>query len=71
MKLYDNAIYLNNSLDDETKRLLKLARNLLEPLCEYTNIQFSYNNDEDYAAFADSIFCDILDEIDYFEEIRV
>ena len=71
MKLYDNLIYLNCSLDDETKRALKLARNLLNPIHEYAENQSGYNDDESYAIFADEMFCNILDEIDYFEEIRV
>lgn len=58
LKLYDNAIYLNDASEEEVKKLLKLGRSLVEQIDYYTPIGVS------------SLY-DLSEIIENFKEIRV
>ena len=36
LKLYDNAIYLNDVSEEDIKRLLKLSRSILDSIYDFT-----------------------------------
>jgi len=69
LKLYDNAIYLDDASKEEVKNLLKLGKQLVEQIDEHNfRNSFSVSKENDYMR-------DVLHElhatIDNFKELRI
>ena len=81
LKLYDNAIYLNDVSEEDIKRLLKLSRSILDSIYDFTKAtNYGWGRyeffEEDDLRFSTMHHIgislnEILDTIKDFKEIRV
>lgn len=81
LKLYDNAIYLNDASEEEVKKLLKLSRSILDSIYDFTKAtnygwgRYESFEEDDLSFSTIHHICislnEILDTIKDFKEIRV
>ena len=81
LKLYDNAIYLNDVSEEDIKRLLKLSRSILDSIYDFTKAtnygwgRYEFFEEDDLSFSTIHHICislnEILDTIKDSKEIRV
>lgn len=72
LKLYDNAIYLNDASDEEVKKLLKLSRFVIDSVYDLaSNCKYNRGRLDFTVGYIFDSLCEILDTIEDYKEIRV
>lgn len=74
LKLYDNAIYLNDASEEEVKKLLKLGRLLVEQLeavPEYRRDLYKHQGPSAEYVYIGQVLWDLNYTIENFKEIRI
>lgn len=72
LKLYDNAIYLDDASEEDIKRLLKLSRIVIDSVYDLaSNCKYDRGRLDFTVGYIFDSLCEILDTIEDYKEIRV
>ena len=72
LKLYDNAIYLNDASEEAVKKLLKLSRFVIDSVYDLaSNCKYNRGRLDFTVGYIFDSLCEILDTIEDYKEIRV
>ena len=72
LKLYDNAMYLNDVSEEGIKRLLKLSRFVIDSVYDLaSNCKYDMGRLNLTVGYIFDSLCEILDTIEDYKEIRV